>query len=319
MREKLTDLHCHSVYSDGTCTPEEIVNEAKRIGLSSVALTDHDAIDGIEEFHKAGKKHNIETITGIELAAQHNRFHREEIHIVGLGFDVDSVPLKRLMEQIAIDRDTRNHIIIEELNKHGYNITLEEVLQTSKNGVLMRSHFITLLLQKGYQESREYLFDKFLSVNSRAFKEIDFAPEDGAKEYEKFYTTMDHIYTIANKVKFNAGRNHKTYYTSVAGIADELIASGNSTDYRHRDTDIIPVNPAAKVQKPKSPKYEAKYYDIKQLKMLFDCMQGDRFELMYKMTAFYGLRRSKLCGMQWSSIDFEKNTLTLNHSVCKLA
>lgn len=130
---------------------------------------------------------------------------------------------------------------------------------------------------------------------------------------------MDHIYTIANKVKFNAGRNHKTYYTSVAGIADELIASGNSTDYRHRDTDIIPVNPAAKVQKPKSPKYEAKYYDIKQLKMLFDCMQGDRFELMYKMTAFYGLRRSKLCGMQWSSIDFEKNTLTLNHSVCKLA
>lgn len=161
--------------------------------------------------------------------------------------------------------------------------------------------------------------NKYEKINPDFFKEIDFSPEDSAKEYEKFYTTMDHIYTIANKVKFNAGRNHKTYYTSVAGIADELIASGNSTDYRHRDTDIIPVNPAAKVQKPKSPKYEAKYYDIKQLKMLFDCMQGDRFELMYKMTAFYGLRRSKLCGMQWSSIDFEKNTLTLNHSVCKLA
>ncbi len=80
-------------------------------------------------------------------------------------------------------------------------------------------------------------------------------------------------------------------------------------------TDIIPVNPAAKVQKPKSPKYEAKYYDIKQLKTLFDCMQGDRFELMYKMTAFYGLRRSELCGMQWNSIDFEKNTITINHSV----
>jgi len=80
-------------------------------------------------------------------------------------------------------------------------------------------------------------------------------------------------------------------------------------------TDIIPINPAAKVQKPKSPKYEAKYYDIKQLKMLFECMQGDRFELMYKMTAFYGLRRSELCGMQWNSIDFGNNTLTLNHSV----
>lgn len=178
MKEKLTDLHCHSVYSDGTCTPEEIVKEAKRIGLSSIALTDHDAIDGIEEFHKAGQKYGIETITGIELAAQHNRFHREEIHIVGLGFDINSVPLKRLMEQIAIDRDTRNHIIIEELNKHGYDITLEDVLQTSKNGVLMRSHFITLLLQKRHQESRDYLFDKFLSVNSRAFKEVDFASSE---------------------------------------------------------------------------------------------------------------------------------------------
>lgn len=175
MKEKLTDLHCHSIHSDGMCTPEEIVKEAKRIALSSIALTDHDAIDGIEEFHKAGQKYGIEAITGIELAAQHNRFHREEIHIVGLGFDVNSVPLKRLMEQISTDRDTRNHIIIEELNKHGYDITLEKVLQTSKNGVLMRSHFITLLLQKDHQENREYLFDKFLSVNSRAFKEVDFA------------------------------------------------------------------------------------------------------------------------------------------------
>ena len=77
-------------------------------------------------------------------------------------------------------------------------------------------------------------------------------------------------------------------------------------------TDIIPVNPAAKVQKPKSPKYEAKYYDIKQLKMLFDCMQGDRFELRYKMTAFYGLRRSELCGMQWNSIGW---TISANLSI----
>ncbi|MDE7082127.1 MAG: site-specific integrase [Clostridia bacterium] len=80
-------------------------------------------------------------------------------------------------------------------------------------------------------------------------------------------------------------------------------------------TDLIPVNPAAKVEKPKSPKYEAKYYDLKQLRKLFECLKGDKYELMYKMTAFYGLRRSELCGMKWNSIDFEKNTLTLNSSV----
>ena len=67
--------------------------------------------------------------------------------------------------------------------------------------------------------------------------------------------------------------------------------------------------------KAKSPKYEAKYYDLKQLKTLFEYLKGDKYELMYKMTAFYGLRRSELCGMKWESIDFDKNTLTLNSSV----
>ena len=80
-------------------------------------------------------------------------------------------------------------------------------------------------------------------------------------------------------------------------------------------TDLISVNPAAKVEKPKSPKYEAKYYDLKQLRELFEFLKGDKYELMYKMTAFYGLRRSELCGMKWNSIDFDKNTLTLNSSV----
>lgn len=80
-------------------------------------------------------------------------------------------------------------------------------------------------------------------------------------------------------------------------------------------TDLIPVNPAAKAEKPKSPKYEAKYYDLKQLRTLFECLKGDKYELMYKMKAFYGLRRSELCGMKWNSIDFDNNTITLNSSV----
>lgn len=80
-------------------------------------------------------------------------------------------------------------------------------------------------------------------------------------------------------------------------------------------TDRISSNPAAKVEKPKSPKYEAKYYDLEQLKVLFEKLKGDKYELMYKMTAFYGLRRSELCGMRWSSIDFNNNKITLNSSI----
>lgn len=76
--------------------------------------------------------------------------------------------------------------------------------------------------------------NKYEKINPEFFKKIDISTDD-AKEYEHFYTTMDHIYRLADKIKFNAGRNHKTHYTSVAGIANELIPSGTSTDYRHRD------------------------------------------------------------------------------------
>lgn len=173
MKEKLTDLHCHSIYSDGTCTPEEIIIEAKRIGLSSIALTDHDAIDGIEEFHKAGQKYGIETITGIELAAQHNRFHREEIHIVGLGFDVNSVPLTRLMKQIAIDRDTRNKLLIKEFNHNDINIDITDVISKTKKGFISRVHFAEVLMDKKYVKTKSEAFDKYLSTNCSFYPKVD--------------------------------------------------------------------------------------------------------------------------------------------------
>ena len=61
----LCDLHTHSVYSDGTFTPEELVIDAKSANLKAIALTDHNTTDGIEEFVKAGKKYGVECIPGV--------------------------------------------------------------------------------------------------------------------------------------------------------------------------------------------------------------------------------------------------------------
>jgi len=80
-----------------------------------------------------------------------------------------------------------------------------------------------------------FIRNKYEKINPAFFKEIDFAPEDSAKEYETFYTSMDHIYKIANRLRFNEGKKYKQFYSSSAGIAEDIIASGNSTDYRHRD------------------------------------------------------------------------------------
>lgn len=79
--------------------------------------------------------------------------------------------------------------------------------------------------------------------------------------------------------------------------------------------DYIKTNPADKVERPKSPKYKAKFYTVEQMAELFKKLQGDPYEFIYKLTAIYGLRRSEICGLRWESVDFERNTITLEHAV----
>ena len=78
---KLCDLHTHSVYSDGTFTPAEIIDEAIKIGLSAVALTDHNTVDGLPDFISAANGKRIEIVPGAEFSADYNG---TELHILGL-------------------------------------------------------------------------------------------------------------------------------------------------------------------------------------------------------------------------------------------
>lgn len=79
-------------------------------------------------------------------------------------------------------------------------------------------------------------------------------------------------------------------------------------------SDLILTNPADKVERPKYQKHKAKFYSAEQVKNLFNELQGDPYEHIYKLTTIYGMRRSEVCGLRWSSIDFDKNTLTLDHT-----
>lgn len=83
-------------------------------------------------------------------------------------------------------------------------------------------------------------------------------------------------------------------------------------------SDIIPNNPADKVDRPKRTKYQSKFFNLEQLKKLFETSKYNRYDYIYKMTAIYGLRRSEVLGIRWQAIDFEKNTLQINHSVVEI-
>ena len=170
----IIDLHAHSTASDGTYTPAEVAELAQKIGLSAIALTDHDTIDGLEEFRAAGKKAGIETIPGIEFAALWPRYHRPEIHIVGLGFDPNHPLLLERMKDIRESRDTRNRKMCEKLSAIGLHITLEEVAANAGGEIITRAHFANVLLQKGYIKKKEDAFSRYISTGLPGYVEREF-------------------------------------------------------------------------------------------------------------------------------------------------
>ena len=174
----IVDLHVHSTASDGTYTPEEVAKLAKTIGLSAIALTDHDTIDGLDAFQKTGNTLGIETITGIEFAALWEKHHRPEIHIVGLGFDPDHPALLERMKDIQNSRDVRNQKMCEKLSSIGLHITLDEVAANAGGEIITRAHFANVLLKKGYIAKKEDAFSRYISTGLPGYVEREFlSPE----------------------------------------------------------------------------------------------------------------------------------------------
>ncbi|MBR5123154.1 MAG: PHP domain-containing protein, partial [Anaerotignum sp.] len=174
----IVDLHVHSTASDGTYTPEEVAKLAKTIGLSAIALTDHDTIDGLDAFQKTGNTLGIETITGIEFAALWEKHHRPEIHIVGLGFDPDHPALLERMKDIQTSRDIRNQKMCEKLSSIGLHISLDEVAANAGGEIITRAHFANVLLKKGYIAKKEDAFSRYISTGLPGYVEREFlSPE----------------------------------------------------------------------------------------------------------------------------------------------
>ena len=170
----IIDLHTHSTASDGTYSPAEAAELAKKAGLSAVALTDHDTIDGLKEFQEAGNALGIETIPGIEFAALWDHYHRPEIHIVGLGINPEDPVLLERMKDIQRIRDHRNHKMCEKLSSIGLHMTFEELSANAGGDIITRAHFANVLLEKGYIRKKEDAFSRYISPGLPGYVEREF-------------------------------------------------------------------------------------------------------------------------------------------------
>lgn len=154
------DLHVHSNASDGTLSPSQVVEAALGKGLTAIALTDHDTIDGIFEAQQAAKNHPIEIIPGIELSCV---YQGGEIHILGLYLDPTDETFRKETDSLKANREKRNEEIIKRFQAAGILITLDEVKGGNPDTVITRAHFARVLLEKGYVKSTDQAFKKYLS------------------------------------------------------------------------------------------------------------------------------------------------------------
>lgn len=177
--QKVADLHVHTDLSDGTFSPQKVVEYSKAKGLDAIAITDHDCCDGITPAIIAAEDLELEVIPGIELTAELP--DEREIHILGYFIDwQDESFVKTLKEIIEVRRD-RAKEILKRLRKHGVDLTEEELFNLSGHGSVGRLHIAHLLLRKGFVSSIAKAFKKYIGNGAPCYvKKFKLSPKEAA-------------------------------------------------------------------------------------------------------------------------------------------
>jgi len=162
----MIDLHMHSSCSDGTLTPEELVEAALAMGLEAAALTDHDTISGVERFLSVAAGTSLHAVSGVELASM---LFNKDIHIVGLFIDPRNPALLAALEQLRVWREERNEQMVEKIRSKGFEITMDEVLAEAGGESVGRPHMASVLLKKGYFPDMQSVFNRLIGRNGSCY------------------------------------------------------------------------------------------------------------------------------------------------------
>jgi hypothetical protein len=153
------DLHLHTHFSDGTFSPEELVARGVREHLTTLALTDHDTVEGCPPMAVACERAGIEFIPGTELTAEQAGV---ELHVLGYGLDTDDAELLQAMEGFQLARQNRIHTITECLNRRGIPLDAASVFALARCRSPGRPHVARALVAGGFCSSVDEAFTRFL-------------------------------------------------------------------------------------------------------------------------------------------------------------
>ena len=222
------DLHCHSVVSDGTLTPEALAARAKANGVQLWALTDHDEIGGQERAIASAKALDMKYLTGVEISIT---FAGKTVHIVGLGFDHTNEALVQGLRNTRGGRAERAQEMSDGLAKVGIHGAYEGALKYAGNHELIsRTHFARFLVESGVCKDTSEVFRKYLTENKPGFVPHRWASLENAVTW---ITGAGGVAVIAHPARYGFTANEEfalfTEFINHGGRGVEVITGSHSS------------------------------------------------------------------------------------------
>jgi len=164
----MIDLHSHTTASDGTFSPAQLVEEARRVGLRILGITDHDTFSGYDQAVPLARQAGLELVCGIELST---KLHAHSVHLLGYflnDLDPGLMAFREWIRDLQQSRRERNVRLVARLRELGLDITMEEA-EARGGGMTGRPHFARLLVEKGYVSNMQQAFDDFLDESAKGY------------------------------------------------------------------------------------------------------------------------------------------------------
>jgi predicted metal-dependent phosphoesterase TrpH len=227
------DLHTHTVFSDGLFTPEELVAEAARLRLTAVAVTDHDAVGGIDRAVAAGRQFQVEVVPGAEMSCNTNGV---DVHVLAYYLDLSQPSVQDFFAILRQKRAERAEKMVGRLNELGVKISMEQVHVLAQGAATGRPHVAQALVEAGAVRSIEEAFQRYIGYDGPAyFPKMQLTPRDAME----FIHRSGGIAVVAHPGTYH---NDAAVYAAVAAGADGIEvwhpdhASRNVDHYRELAT-----------------------------------------------------------------------------------
>lgn len=166
--EPQADLHTHTTCSDGTLSPEALVDAAKAAGLAAVAITDHDTVAGIAAGQAHGRRVGVEVVAGVEMSTNDGQ-GGSDIHLVGLFIDPEHPEVIEALDMLRHERETRLGRMVAKLNELGVPVTEQEVYQHAGPAAPGRVHVAQAIVQRGAAPTVDAAFRRYIRDRGPAY------------------------------------------------------------------------------------------------------------------------------------------------------